>query len=165
MSIKLTDRQIVALSGAAQRGDRCLVAPRKLKGGATKKVAAKLIVDGLAKEIKAKPGAPVRRRGEQGGQSYALKLTAAGARAIADARVPALDELSEGTDPCGQATPTVSQIVEATADVPATAPSPSAPRGGTKLARSPPIASARLWRNAKRTDCGNGLASAYHASR
>ena len=135
MSIKLTDTQIVVLSGAAQRDDRCLVAPRKLKGGATQKVAAKLIVDGLAKEIKAKPGAPVWRRDEQGGQSYALKLTAAGARAIADARGPALDETSEGTDPRVQVTPTVSQIVEATADVPAAAPSPSAPRGGTKLAR------------------------------
>ena len=83
MSIKLTDTQIVMLSAAAQRDDRCLVAPRNLKGGAAQKVAAKLIDDGLAKEIKAKPEAPVWRRDEQGGQSFALKLTAAGVRAIA----------------------------------------------------------------------------------
>ena len=88
MSIKLTDTQIVMLSAAAQRDDRCLVAPPNLKGGATQKVATKLIGAGLAKEIKAKPGAPVWRRDEQAGQSYALKLTAAGARAIAD-RPPA----------------------------------------------------------------------------
>ena len=85
MSIKLTATQIVMLSAAAQRDDRCLVAPQNLKGGAAQKVAAKLIGAGLAKEIKAKPGASVWRRDEQGGQSYALKLTAAGARATADA--------------------------------------------------------------------------------
>jgi hypothetical protein len=53
------------LSAAAQRDDRCLVAPRNLKGGAAQRVAAKLIDGGLAKEIKAKPGAPVWRRDEQ----------------------------------------------------------------------------------------------------
>jgi transposase len=47
----------------------------------------------------------------------------------------ALDEPSEGTDPRVQVTTTGSQVVEATADVPAAAPSLSAPRGGTKLAR------------------------------
>jgi hypothetical protein len=135
MSVKLTDTQIVTLSAAAQRDDRCLVAPRNLKGGAAQKVAAKLIVGGLAKEIKAKPGAPVWRRDEQGGQSYALKLTAAGARAIADPFVLAVDETSEGTDPCVRVTPSGSHIVEATTNVPTAAPSVSAPRGGTKLAR------------------------------
>ena len=47
------------------------------------KVATKLIAAGLVKEVKAKAGAPVWRRDEQNGQSYALKLTAAGAKAIA----------------------------------------------------------------------------------
>ena len=75
------------------------------------------------------------RRDEQGGQSYALKLTAAGARATADATGLALDETSEGTDPRVQITTTGSQVVEATADVPAAAPSLSAPRGGTNLVR------------------------------
>ena len=56
------------------------------------KVAGKLIDRGLAKEIKAKSGAPIWRRDEQGGQSYALKLTAAGARATADNPRLALDE-------------------------------------------------------------------------
>ena len=115
MSIKLTDMQIVMPSAAAQRDDRCLLAPRNLKGGAAQKVAAKLIDGGLTKEIKAKPGAPVWRRDEQGGQSYALKLTADGARATADALGLALDETSEATDPRVQVTTTSSQIVQATA--------------------------------------------------
>ena len=104
MSIRLTDTQLVMLSAAAQRDDRCLVAPQNPKGSATQKLATKLIGAGLTKEIKAKPGAPVWRRDEQGGQSYALKLTAAGARASGDATGPALDETSEGTDPRVQVT-------------------------------------------------------------
>jgi len=43
MSIKLTDTQLVILSAAAQRKDRCLVAPPTLKGGAAQRVANKLI--------------------------------------------------------------------------------------------------------------------------
>jgi len=134
MSIKLTDTQIVMLSAAALRDDRCLIAPQILKGSATQKLATKLIGAGLAKEIKAKPGAPVWRR-EQGGQSYALKLTASGARVATDATGLVLDETSEGTDPRVQVTTTGSQVGEATAGVPAAPPSLSAPRGGTKLAQ------------------------------
>ena len=83
MSTKLTDTQIVMLSAASQRDDRCLLAPQILKGSATQKLATKLIGAGLAKEIKAKSGAPVWRQDERAGQYYALKLTAAGLRAIA----------------------------------------------------------------------------------
>lgn len=83
MSIKLSDTQLVMLSVAAQRDDRSLTPPEKLKGGAAHKVAAKLIAAGLVRQVKAKAGAPVWRRDEQAGHSYALKLTAAGARAIA----------------------------------------------------------------------------------
>jgi hypothetical protein len=82
MSVKLTDTQLVLLSAAAQRKDRCLVASETLKGGAAQKVAKKLISVGLAKETKAKRNDPIWRRDEQSGASYALKLTAAGAKAI-----------------------------------------------------------------------------------
>jgi len=58
MSIKFTDTQLVLLSAAAQREDRCLVASPTLKG----KVASKLISGGLAKEVKAKSGHPIWRR-------------------------------------------------------------------------------------------------------
>jgi hypothetical protein len=49
MSIKLTDTQLVMLSAAAQRDDRCLVPAPKLKGAATQKTAGKLIASGLVK--------------------------------------------------------------------------------------------------------------------
>ena len=78
MSIKLTDTQLVILSTAAQREDRCLVTPKSLKGGAPQKIAAKLLAAGLVKEIKAKPGMAIWRREDEAGQSFSLKLTAAG---------------------------------------------------------------------------------------
>jgi hypothetical protein len=65
---KLTDTQLVILSAASQREDRCLIAPKKLKGGAAQKVAAKLLATGLVREIKAKPGMAVWRRDEEAGQ-------------------------------------------------------------------------------------------------
>jgi hypothetical protein len=137
MSIKLSDTQIVMLSAAAQRDDRCLVAPRNLKDGAAQKVAAKLIDGGLAKEIKAKPGGPVWRQDEQAGLSFALKLTAAGARAIAIDDSSALDAMREGGGGGVEVVAADSEIARrAIAEVPAAeALSPSAPRGGTKLAR------------------------------
>ncbi len=82
MSIKLTDTQLVILSAAAQRDDRCLTMPKSLKGSAAQKVSSKLLAAGLVKEIKAKPGTPVWRRDEEADKSYALKLTAAGMKAI-----------------------------------------------------------------------------------
>jgi hypothetical protein len=136
MSIKLTDTQIAILSAAGQRDDRCLVAPRNLKDGAAQKVAAKLIDGCLAKEIKAKPGAPVWRQDEETGLSFALKLTAAGARAIAIKDSSASDEAREGSSERSQSGPDSGIVRRPTAEVPgADAPSPSAPRGGTKLGR------------------------------
>src|SRR3984885_2791276 len=61
--------------------DGFLVAPPTLKGATAQKVASKLISAGFVKEVKAKASDPIWRRGE--GASYALKLTAAGAKAIA----------------------------------------------------------------------------------
>jgi hypothetical protein len=128
MSIKLTDTQIVMLSAAAQRDDRCLVAPRNLKGSAAQKVTAKLVDGGLVKEIKAKPEAPVWRRDEQTGQSFSLKLTAAGARAVA-IESAASNAMKEGI---GEG----AELAAPNDETPAPgAPSLSAPRSGTKLAR------------------------------
>jgi hypothetical protein len=83
MSIKLTDTQLMMLSAAAQRNDRYLVAAANLKIAAAQKSASKLIGTGLVREIRAKAGAPVWRRDDDAGLSYALRLTAAGAHAIA----------------------------------------------------------------------------------
>ena len=82
MSVKLTETQLVMMSAGAQRKDRCLSAPATIKGAGFSKVSAKLAKLGLAREIEAKPGAPIWRR-DDAGQSYALKLTAAGLKAIA----------------------------------------------------------------------------------
>ena len=145
MSTKLTDTQIVILSAAAQRDDRCLVASQNLKGSATQKLATKLIGVGLAKGIKAKPGAPVWRRDEQGGQSYALKLTAAGARAIAVDDGSASDDTTEVSGPSVQvAAPNSETVREATADVPP----------GDAQARPHPEA-ARNWRRS--SDCFSAI--------
>ena len=96
MSIKLTDTQLVLLGAAAQRKDLCLVAPPTLKGATAQKVASKLISAGFVKEVKAKAGDPVWRRDERA--SYALKLTATGAKAIA------VDDAAEPED-AGEASP------------------------------------------------------------
>jgi DNA-binding MarR family transcriptional regulator len=122
MSIKLTDTQLVMLSAAARRDDRCLVAQRNLKGGAMHKVAAKLVTAGLVKEIKAKAGMAVWRRDDAIGQAYALRLTAAGAKAIAGDEGSAPDEARRGESPPNGRGPA------------GAAPSLSAPRDGTKLA-------------------------------
>ena len=77
MSVKLTDAQLVMMSAAAQREDRCLAAPETMKGAVVNKAGAKLVKLGFAREIRAKPGVPLWRRDETG-RSFALKLTAAG---------------------------------------------------------------------------------------
>jgi hypothetical protein len=83
MSAKLTENQRALLKEASHREDRCFVLPSNLKGGAAQKAAAKLIAEGLAKEIKAKAGLPIWRRDGESDQAYSLKLSAAGAKAIA----------------------------------------------------------------------------------
>ena len=115
MSIKLSDTQLVMLSAAAQREDRCIAARPNLNGASAAKIATKLVSSGLAKEIKAKPGAYVWRRDSETGQAYALKLTAAGLNAIA------VDEDSETE------TGVVTKAVAPTAAI-------VGPREGSKLA-------------------------------
>ena len=140
MSIKLTDTQLVMLSAAAQREDRCLVAQSTLKGAAAQKVARKLISAGLAKEIRAKSNDPIWRRNEESGASYTLRLTTAGAKAIGiyDSVEPenALNEDSaaENGDEASVSSKFETRdapFEEAMARVPAR---PSAPRSGSKLA-------------------------------
>src|SRR5258708_29638957 len=98
MSIKLTDTQLVLMGAAAQRKDLYLVAPPTLKGATAQKVASKLISAGLVKEVKAKASDPVWRRDEESGASYALNLTAAGAKAIPVHDVAEPEEAGEETD-------------------------------------------------------------------
>ena len=141
MSIKLTDTQLLMLSAAARRNDRCLVAAPNVKAAAAQKIAGKLITSGLVKEIKAKPGAPVWRRDDEAGQSYALKLTALGAKAIAIDESAEPVHVGDEGDSRNDVEQTASSSQQPSAPDPsseganATAPArPSAPRGGTKLA-------------------------------
>jgi hypothetical protein len=141
MSIKLTDTQLVLLGAAAGRKDLCLVAPATLKGATAQKVARKLISDGLVKEVKAKAGDPIWRRDEESGASYVLKLTAAGAKAIAvdDAARP--EDAGEESDAlANRDQAAILSKLDAKDARPAEAMEPGpiclrAPRGGSKLAR------------------------------
>ena len=139
MSIKLTDTQLVLLGAAAQRKDLCLAAPPTLKGATAQKVASKLISAGLVKEVKAKASGPIWRRDEESGASYALKLTAAGAKAIAvdDAAEP--EDAGEESDALANPDQAAIRSKLGAKDArPAEAMEPdpirpSAPRGGSKL--------------------------------
>jgi hypothetical protein len=141
MSIKLTDTQLVLLGAAAQRKDRCLVAPPTLKVATAQKVASKLIALGFIKEVKAKASDPIWRRDQESGAPYALKLTATGAKAIAvdDAAEP--EDAGEESDALAnrdqaaipsKLDPKDARPAEAMEPGPG---GPSAPRSGSKLAR------------------------------
>jgi Protein of unknown function (DUF3489) len=86
MSVKLTDAQLVMLSAAAQREDRCLSAPDAMKGAILARVSGELVKLGLVREVRAKAGMPVWCRDD--GQIYAIKLRAAALKAIAVDRAP-----------------------------------------------------------------------------
>ena len=74
--MKLTDTQLVLLSRASQRPDRCAEIPPKLKGGVAQKFIAKLLNGGLVEEIRAEAHMPAWRKGDDG--AVALHLTEAG---------------------------------------------------------------------------------------
>ena len=127
MSVKLTDAQFVMMSAAAQRKDRCLSAPATIKGAALSKVGVKLAKLGLAREIGAKAGAPIWRR-DDAGQGYALKLTAAGLKAIA------VDEGSQNPIEHGEAAPQPQAKNGVSPDEGGHRARVAAPRDGSKLA-------------------------------
>ena len=140
MSIKLTDTQLVLLGAAAQRKDLCLVAPPTLKGAAAQKVASKLISAGFVKEVEAKASGPIWRRDEELGAAYALKLTAAGAEAIAVDDAEPEDAGDESDALANRDQSAIVSELDAKDARPAEAMEPgparpSAPRGGSKLAQ------------------------------
>jgi Protein of unknown function (DUF3489) len=142
MSINLTDTQLMMLSAAAQRNDRYLVAIPNLKVAAAQKIASKLIDAGLVREIRAKAGAPVWRRDDDAGLSYALKLTVAGANAVAIDENSEPEHVDDDGDLQENVSPVRSSSEEHAAPDPlsavenGTAPRrSSSPRGGTKLAQ------------------------------
>ena len=140
MSIKFNDTQLVLLSAASQRDDHCLVPPAGPKRGQAQKAIIKLLEAGIAKEIRAKARAPIWRRDEEKGHIYALKLTAAGVKAIAVDETPRsqgdperrADHLMVSVDP----KPESSSDPAAAIDRPnsSVASTPRFPRRGTKIA-------------------------------
>ena len=87
--MKLTDTQLVLLSAASQRDDRAIEFPANLKGGAARKVVAKLLAGGLVEEISARGSLPVWRRDDTEG-ALALRITKRGLNAIQVEDTPAL---------------------------------------------------------------------------
>jgi Protein of unknown function (DUF3489) len=121
MSIKLTDTQLVMLSAAAMRQDRCLAPAQSLRGAQIRKTGERLIEAGIVREVKAKPSSPVWRRDDETGSSFALKLTAAGAKAIAiegaeGGRDPAPEGFLTSASPKPQPDPTASSPDGRTSD-------------------------------------------------
>jgi Protein of unknown function (DUF3489) len=140
MSIKFNDTQLVLLSAASRRDDYCLVPPTGPKRGQAQKAVVKLLEAGIVKEIRAKAGAPIWRRDEEKGHTYALKLTAVGVKTIAVDETPPSqgdaerrpDHLMVFVDP----KPESNSDPAAAIDRPnsSVASTPKFPRRGTKIA-------------------------------
>ena len=79
--MKLTDTHHAVLSSTLQRDDSTLALPANLKGSAAQKAVAKLLAQGLAKEIPATGTMPVWRKDKKD-QPIALQITDAGLAAI-----------------------------------------------------------------------------------
>jgi hypothetical protein len=88
--------------------------------------------------MRAKAGAPIWRRDDETGQTYGLKLTAAGAKAIAvEETGPSEGEAERGPDPSVVPKPEPGSDLAAAIDRPdsGVAATPTSPRGGTKIAQ------------------------------
>jgi hypothetical protein len=138
MSIKLTDTQLVLLSAASQREDQCLTPPTGARLGPAKKAAAKLLEEGLVRELRARKGAPVWGRDGDADRAFALKLTTAGLKAIAERPDADGEKASAGRREDGAKGETSQDVI----DVSEAAPGPGSgkesarlhvPRAGTKI--------------------------------
>ena len=93
-TVKVSDMQRLLLSAAAQREDRCLTRPTSLRGVQSVKLGQTLIAAGYAREVKAKASTPAWRQDAESGVVLALKLTAAGVKAMAAKGAPPASEAS-----------------------------------------------------------------------
>ena len=102
---KLTDTQLAILSSAAQRQDRGLALPERLKGQAARNTLERLISRGLVEEVRATGELPVWRHDDQG--SFALRITGAGLTAIGiePEREGESEGESEGRSKCDEPAP------------------------------------------------------------
>jgi hypothetical protein len=81
MSINLSHTQLALLGAASQRDDQYLAPPTGPRLGPVKRAAGKLLTEGLVQEVRARKDAPVWH--DKANEAFALKLTAAGLKAIA----------------------------------------------------------------------------------
>ena len=78
---KLTDTQLIVLSNAAQRDDGAAVLPDRMVAATAKKVGSSLVSRKLIREIRAKTGMPIWRKGDDD-RPMSLVLLKAGRDAI-----------------------------------------------------------------------------------
>jgi DNA-binding MarR family transcriptional regulator len=83
MAVEIGENQLLLLRSAAQREDRLLAFPEGRPTAADRRAARALLQAGWAREVHARGEAPVWRRDKETESAFALKLTAAGAKAIA----------------------------------------------------------------------------------
>jgi hypothetical protein len=103
-TIKLADVQRLMLRAAAQCEDRCLIRPASLRGVQIVKMRETLLAAGYVREVMAKGSAPVWRRDNDTEAAFALKLTAAGAKAVAEEGTSFADEQGDGQGDATRAT-------------------------------------------------------------
>jgi Protein of unknown function (DUF3489) len=127
-SVKLTDTQRRLLAAASQRDDHALERPPNLTGGATGKVVAKLLAEGLIEEIQSRGSLPVWRR--DGDVAHTLRITKRGLQAIRVDEAAAADELPK-KPPARSAQ---SRKSTQAAGHPGEAAGPAQPRAGSKQA-------------------------------
>jgi hypothetical protein len=80
--MRLTDTQLIILGDASSRDDGIVVLPDRLNTETAAKIADKLLKGGLIEEIPAAGRLPAWRRDDENGIAYALRVTAAGLKAI-----------------------------------------------------------------------------------
>jgi hypothetical protein len=95
---KLTQAQQLVLASARDHDCGLAVRPDKLRGVQLAKMTTSLIDKGLAKEIKAKPGAPIWREDEQG-RGFSLKILKAGRDAVSLSSASSVETLVGGETP------------------------------------------------------------------
>ena len=93
---KLTQAQQRVLASACDHECGLAVRPDKLRGVQLAKMTTSLIENGLAKEIKAKPGAPIWREEEQG-RGFSLKILKAGRDAVSLSSAYTVDTIDAAT--------------------------------------------------------------------
>jgi len=91
MAIKLNETQRALLGAAAQRSDQFFIFPDGRRLVAARRAANALVAAGLAREVRARGEAPIWRHDKDSQCAFALKLTAAGTKAI-----PAIADDGEG---------------------------------------------------------------------